>query len=77
MPGERLEAENQRLREDNKIIDFLAESPTPATADPKPSMSNPFTRTELVDAVLDQTTAEPGTHLDATLPAGDSAKRDD
>ena len=28
------------------------------------------TRTRLVDAVLDQATA-PGTHLDATLPAGD------
>ena len=28
------------------------------------------TRTRLVDAVLDQSTA-PGTHLDATLPAGD------
>ena len=29
------------------------------------------TRTRLVDAVLDLTAAEPGTHLQVTLPAGD------
>jgi hypothetical protein len=29
------------------------------------------TRTRLVDAVLDSTAAEPGTHLQLTLPAGD------
>jgi hypothetical protein len=29
------------------------------------------TRTRLVDAVLDLTAAEPGTHLEVTLPAGD------
>ncbi len=29
------------------------------------------TRTRLVDAVLDVTAAEPGTHLQVTLPAGD------
>ena len=30
------------------------------------------TRTRLVDAVLDLSAAEPGTHLQVTLPAGDS-----
>jgi hypothetical protein len=30
------------------------------------------TRTRLVDAVLDLTAAEPGTHLQVTLPAGDA-----
>ena len=30
------------------------------------------TRRRLVDAVLDQTAAEPGTELNVTLPAGDS-----
>lgn len=30
------------------------------------------TRRQLVDAVLDQTAAEPGTELSVTLPAGDS-----
>jgi len=30
------------------------------------------TRSQLVDAVLDQTAAEPGTQLNVTLPAGDS-----
>ena len=30
------------------------------------------TRTRLVDAVLDLATAEPGTQLEVTLPAGDS-----
>lgn len=29
-------------------------------------------RTQLVDAVLDQTAAEPGTQLEVNLPAGDS-----
>jgi hypothetical protein len=29
------------------------------------------TRTQLVDAVLDEAAAEPGTHVDVTLPAGD------
>jgi hypothetical protein len=32
----------------------------------------PGTRTDLVDAVLDSTTAEPGTPLHLTLPAGDA-----
>lgn len=30
------------------------------------------TRTQLVDAVLDQAVAPPGTHLEVTLPAGDA-----
>jgi hypothetical protein len=30
------------------------------------------TRTQLVDAVLDQTPVKPGTQIDVTLPAGDS-----
>src|SRR3712207_3149980 len=32
----------------------------------------PGTRTKLVDAVLDLTDAEPGTPLNATVPAGDA-----
>ena len=30
------------------------------------------TRSRLVDAVLDQPSADPGTHLEVTLPAGDA-----